>query len=651
MNRCPHGVYIPDNEKVAYGCSFCRPADSKNTSAAGWFNENKGVLDEFDPSDPFKLPAEEKPQPPAGVSVSREAPLCAYCKRPIFAEFAYATPSEFCKRSDCRRSRREKERGAATPKVSSCFDDDDVEEKEKDDSIRDFTEQDSSEDDDVESTTDSTDDSLRTGSTIDQDEGEFEEENDDNTFEEDDFDDDDPEDDFDDDDPGDDVEPEEDKDPEREIEDCIAHWFRYFSGEHHFPVPGVPASDTLVRSEKVITERGGGDVPVRWDFTDDDTPRLVKIRAGIPVPRFSTDFVQPRADLCAIHGLPNPCPNCLGELNIRPSEPREEEPEVVIEPEPEWCKLRQQQAVEEMNKKLEQQSRWKGGRSDRYYNEPIPEMRKMCEFDRRKVASALDNQAFNEPFMVPDRSLLKDPASIFCDWYQEIKANADERGVPVHEGTRRDRNYKAEYERRKSTEEKTYVEPVVRIIDGVAVTLDEPNQQMVIEILPNGTKKVHVVKDVSCSGRGHAFEQLSPKTYGDLINALPRRLEHMITEEEAGFYKALANGNLNTWLSRRDHHPKSEEDILLLENRIIRHAFITEALRVPWFVTYARLRMKEIMKDNDFDKVLISKTRGESIGGHIEAGKLNRYGQRMALNSFRTAPLRETFSQSFRGRR
>ena len=57
------------------------------------------------------------------------------------------------------------------------------------------------------------------------------------------------------------------------------------------------------------------------------------------------------------------------------------------------------------------------------------------------------------------------------------------------------------------------------------------------------------------------------------------------------------------------------------------------------------------MKDNDFDKVLISKTRGESIGGHIEAGKLNRYGQRMALNSFRTAPLRETFSREFRGRK
>ena len=44
---------------------------------------------------------------------------------------------------------------------------------------------------------------------------------------------------------------------------------------------------------------------------------------------------------------------------------------------------------------------------------------------------------------------------------------------------------------------------------------------------------------------------------------------------------------------------------------------------------------------------MISETGGAAIGGRITAGKPNRYGKRMKLNSFRTRPLPEEDSAGY----
>jgi hypothetical protein len=291
-----------------------------------------------------------------------------------------------------------------------------------------------------------------------------------------------------------------------------------------------------------------------------------------------------------------------------------------------------------------------------------PNLRRRYKFKTRQLANIMEIPLFNKPFPILDRSRLYDPTSIFHKWYRQLERDAKERGVSILDARRRGDARYEDYTRWKTEFEIVegkpidvnvgYVMPEIVMIDGVAISVDPvkaeasaPPPTTVQEVLPDGSTKTHMVKQLAMPQKikrsvGVKTPHLkSPSTYGELINALPYRQTTMLTIEERNFYRDYAAGNLTRAALEKKHGEKTDDEILLLENRAIRHAFKYRLLEPP-LEAFEHDFERLLDEDHKLDELLVSKTGGGNIGGRIISGKLDRYGRTTQLNSFRTPPVK-----------
>jgi hypothetical protein len=448
-------------------------------------------------------------------------------------------------------------------------------------------------------------------------------------------------------------------------------------------------------------------VRIASDFSgDDEVPLLVRIRNGFRPPDKGTKPLLPGVEFfstrrCEAHGV-DACVTCFPVSNadiverrkvidaLRDQEDAERWAELVrrgLAPEPPpkdeiEAIEREAKRIEKERLEREEMEKRKIVRKRRVRPpkpKETPNLRLQYKFSTRQLADVMAIPLFNEPFRAPDRSLLYDSnprtKTIYRKWYTQIAKNAEERGVPIREGRRRgDTKYENLLDKQEKTEFEIidgkptvvsagHVPPVMQMINGCAIFMDAadavdevpspPPPKTHTEVLPDGSTKVHVVKQLAMPNKIHRGAsakfsvQKSPSTYGELINSLPYIWPTMLTIEERAFYRDYADRNLTAAQLKVKHGEKTDDDILLLENRAIRHAFKLRLLDPP--LTELLYRDFELDLDEDWkhDIQMISKTGGGYIGGHVTGGKLDRYGRTMKLNSFRTRPIRETAGGSF----
>ena len=359
---------------------------------------------------------------------------------------------------------------------------------------------------------------------------------------------------------------------------------------------------------------------------------------------------------------------------------REHEPEPIPPPKDETEAIERQVAeiVEAEKKRIEEAARKiVRKRRVRYKDKETPHLRLLCGITTRALAAVLDTFEFNKPFQVLDRSLLYNMRTKYGRWYNALQVYARTNGCDIRDATRRaqykyledcaddgaddyadelggsDRGPKDEVVTIGPEREPLDVEVVM--VGGAAISMTHAEAEALlkppktkVEILPDGSTRIHVVKEfkapakIALRASRRVRKLISPGTYGELMNMLPYRMEQMMTREEEAFYKDYANGNLSRDELKKKHWDFNEEDILLIENRIVNHAFRMKLVALlP--ENSSRSAEQQMAENWAREAKLISKTSGGAINGSIQAGKLDRYGRRCALNSFWTAPLAETY--------
>ncbi len=648
--------------------------------ANDWLRKNANDLKGLEDAKHLR-PGPAAPSPPGETT----DPTCNFCLSPIFEEYRDEKQPEFCTRPKCRKIRRkfelQQERiTSGELDLITCVDDE--EDKDEDpwedsDAVTDAEEL-SRKVFAVEEA--STENDLR-ASSVAEDDAEDEDIEDEEEFEDDDArrEDEESTDDFDE----DDSEEESEDEPEDEPEGTSTHKIK-------------------VKRERLkkIRSDGEGVVSIASDFSgDDEVPLLVRIRKGFRPPDIGTNTVLPGAEFfstkrCKAHGI-DACPECFPVNNnallkqqekikiLRDQEEAEAFADdvrrgLITVPEP--PPKDELEAIEREAKRIEKERLEKEEIERRKIvkkrrvrppkPKETPNLRRQYKFTTRQLAEVMDVPLFNKPFRVPDRSLLYDSnlktKTIYRKWYTQIAKNAEERGVPIWEGRRRgDARYENVLDKHEKTEFEIidgkptvvsvgYTPPEIVMIDGVAVCVDEvptpPSPQLpkiVNEVLPNGSVKTHVVKILEAPAKIKRASgpkipvQKSPSTYGELINSLPYHGETMLTKEERDFYRDYAARNLTAEQLKDKHGEKTDEDILLLENRAIRHAFKLRLLDPPLEDLYRDFKL-DLDEAYKLDVSMISKSGGGYIGGRVTGGKLDRYGRTMQLNSFRTRPIRES---------
>jgi hypothetical protein len=451
---------------------------------------------------------------------------------------------------------------------------------------------------------------------------------------------------------------------------------------------------TKRKPPKRVFADGEGIVPIASDLGgDDDLPLLVRVRKGYrppaqprPGPARRCSSSEPLKS-CEAHGVAK-CPTCFPESDAVRAfreqreklkalwEAQEEERYLemvrlgeIVPPPKNETEAMEQGAARITKERLEKEEMAKRKivrkRRPKFEPKETPNLRLRYKFMPRQVADVLDIPLFNEPFSVLNRSLLYDPASIFHSWYGQLKKDMEDRGlVDIRDARRRGDQRYEDYTRWQTewevidgkptvvTSEDRYVRPEFVMIDGVAHFVDpveadalaaagvavpvteetEPADLFITKTpMPTKIKRRVGVKTP---------RQKSPSTYGEMINMLPYRLDVMITPEERAFYKDYAARNLTRKGLEEKYGEKTDDEILLLENRAIKWAVKLRLLEPPleeFEPDWERL----LDEDIEADKRMISKTGGACIGGRVISGKLNRYGKTTKLNSFRTPPIRE----------
>jgi hypothetical protein len=629
-------------------------------------------------------PSPAAPPSPPGNTTAGD-PTCDFCNSPIFEEYRDAKHPDFCTRPKCQKKRRKfelQQEARASGELDLIASVDDPEDKDEDrwedsDAVTDAEELPRK----VFAVEASTENDLRTSSAAEDDEDKDEEEEE---FE-------------DDDEPLDqeDEEPsgEEDEDDSEEEDD----------DESEESPEGTSTTKIKVKRDRTrkIRSDGEGVVPVVSDFSgDDQVPLLVRIRNGFRPPDKGTKPLLPGVEFfstrrCEAHGV-DACVTCFPVSNadilrqrkvidaIRDQEDAERwaalvEAGRVPEPPPK----NELEAIERDAKRIEKErvekeetERRKIVRKHRIRlpkPKETPNLRRQYEFSTRQLADVMDTPLFNKSFPVKDRSLLFDNhpnrkfRNIYHKWYTQIAKNAKDRGVPISKGSRRgDYRYENVFDKQEKMEFEIidgkpvvvsagYIPPVMQMINGCACFVDAADQVPSLpappktrtEVLSDGSTKVHVVKQLAMPDKikrasGPKFPvPKSPSTYGELINALPYRWETMLTSEETDFYKDYADRNLTAAQLKVKHGEKTDEDILLLENRAIRHAFKLRLLDPPLEELMYRDFELDLDEAYKLDAIMVGKSGGGYVNGRVTGGKLDRYGRTMKLNSFRTRPIRE----------
>jgi hypothetical protein len=645
--------------------------------ANDWLRKNADAIKGLEDAKHLRpAPATAPPPPPTD-------PTCDFCQSPIFEEYRYAKQPEYCTRPKCQKKRRKfelQQEAVASGEFDliACVDDEEDEGEdpfESSDAVSDaeelpekfFAEESVQPEVDLKSSSDAKDE-----------EGEEEFEDDGDAF--------------DDEDEGlsDEVSDDDSEEDDEKSEDNPE---------------GTSTTKIKVKRErpKKIRSDGEGVVPVASDFSgDDEVPLLVRIRNGFRPPHKGTKPLLPGVEFfstkrCHAHEI-DACVKCFPVSNAdiverqkvidahRDQQDAERWAELVrrgLAPEP--PPKDEIEAIEREAKRIEKERIEKEEKERRKIvkkrrvrppkPKETPNLRLQYKFSTRQLADVMDVLLFNKKFQVRDRSLLYDSnpktKTIYRKWYTQIAENAAERGVPIRQGRRRgDSRYENLLDKQEKTEFEIidgkpvvvsagYVPPEIVMIDGVAVSVDPVDVESlappappappktVTEILPDGSTRVHIVKEFGLPDkikrrvRIESPVQKSPSTYGDLINALTYRWETMLTIEERAFYRDYAARNLTAKQLDEKHGEKTDEDILLLENRAIRHAFKLRLLDPPLEALYREFEL-DLDEDYRLDALMVSKSGGGYIGGHVTGGKLDRYGRTMKLNSFRTRPIRET---------
>jgi hypothetical protein len=456
---------------------------------------------------------------------------------------------------------------------------------------------------------------------------------------------------------------------------------------------GTKTSRTKVKPKSTarIFADGEGLVPIASDFSgDDDLPLLVRVRAGkvppSPIrPKLAfVDYVKPKH--CEVHGAEK-CAECFPpgdavlafreqQAKVRKlKEQREEEIYAakvargeIIPPPKDEIEAMEQEAARTLKARLEKEEMEKRKivrkRRPKFKPKETPNLRLRYKFATRQVADVMDIPLFNKPFQVPNRSLLYEPTSIFHEWYRQLKKNAEDRGLLDIRDARRRGDQRYEDYTRWQTEWEVidgkptvvtaeYIRPeFVMGIDGVAHFVDPVEAEALVAagVAVSTTEesepadpfitKVPTPKKIKRRFGVKTPRQKSPSTYGEMINMLPYRQETMLTIEERNFYKDYAARNLTRKELEEKYGEKTDDEILLLENRAIKWAVKLRLLEPP-LEEFEPDWERMLDEDIAFDIRMISKSGGAYIGGRVHAGKLNRYGKTMKLNSFRTRPLRQ----------
>jgi hypothetical protein len=649
-----------------------REVDEANT----WLRKHAEDIKGLDDAKHLRPSPAAPPSPPGDTTAAD--PTCDFCNSPIFEEYRDAKQPEYCTRPKCQKKRHKfdlQQEAAASGEFDliRCVDDKEDEGAdpfESSDAVTDaeelprkvFAVEESS-----------TENDLRTSSVAEDDEDDEDKDKDEEEFED-----------------GDEPLDHEDEEPSGEEEE----------DESEENPEGTSTTKIKIERDrtKKIRSDGEGVVPVASDFSgDDEVPLLVRIRNGFRPPDKGTKPLLPGVEFfstkrCHAHGI-DACVKCFPVSNadiverrkvidaLRDQEDAERyaalvEAGMVPEPPPK----NELEAIEREAKRIEKERIEKEEMERRKIvkkrrirpprPKETPNLRLQYKFSTRQLADVMDIPLFNKQFPVRDRSLLYDSnpktKTIYRKWYTQIAENAEERGVPISKGRRRgDSRYedirfeKVEFdivEGKPVVVSAGYVAPEIVMIDGVAVSVDPVDVESLAppappktktEFFPDGSTKVHVVKQLAMpdkikSGtKPNRPKQYSPKTYGELINALPFRPETMLTIEERAFYRDYAARNLTAAQLMEKHGEKTDDDILLLENRAIRHAFKLRLLDPPWEALYREFEL-DLDEDYRLDALMVSKTGAGYIGGHVTGGKLDRYGRTMKLNSFRTRPIRES---------
>jgi hypothetical protein len=456
---------------------------------------------------------------------------------------------------------------------------------------------------------------------------------------------------------------------------------------------GTTTSITKAKPKPKPTSRiradGEGLVPTAGDFCDDDVPLLVRVRKGYRPPQWPPDperrgSASEPLKSCEDHGVAK-CPTCFPESDaakafreqrekLKALKDAQEEARYlervkrgeIIPPPKNEDEALEQEAARILKERLEKEEMAKRKivrkRRPKFKPKETENLRRRYKFTTRQVADVLDIPLFNEPFQVLNRSLLYDPTSIFHRWYMQLEKNKKDRGLLDIRDARRRGDARYEDYTRWQTEWEVvdgkptvvtaeYVRPEFVMIHGVAHFVDpveadalaaagvavpvgekSPADPFITEApTPNKIKRRIGVKTP---------RQKSPSTYGEMVNMLPYKRETMLTTEERSFYKDLASRNMTRKQLEEKYGEKTDDEILLLENRAIKWAIKLRLLEPP-LEEFEPDWERKLDEDIEADKRMISKSGGASIGGRVHAGRLNRYGKTIKLNSFRTAPIRQ----------
>ena len=166
-------------------------------------------------------------------------------------------------------------------------------------------------------------------------------------------------------------------------------------------------------------------------------------------------------------------------------------------------------------------------------------------YDSRQLASLLDDKEFNKPIPVLDYEFGYADRNM-SRWYREIKAGEGKSVYRPHKASDDDKNCVAD----------------VQLIDGVAVT---------VNVAPM------TAKDRVKAGLGVRV-LVRPGTMPEWKSLLPTRQAPCLSDKEIAFYKDYAARNLSAEEMKTKHGEVSEDQIMGLENRIIKRAFFVRIL-------------------------------------------------------------------------
>jgi hypothetical protein len=244
---------------------------------------------------------------------------------------------------------------------------------------------------------------------------------------------------------------------------------------------------------------------------------------------------------------------------------------------------------------------------------------------KRELAKALADPRFSAPFQVKDESVLLDATTSWGKRYKHLKQIADEQDIPIEWA-----QFRVDL---RTAEDKKKVAPNIKVVE---VTL------------PDGTETTHPAEvfDMPRWMKEHyEGQERTTKsywlTYEMLMESLPNREETMLTSAEMEFYVAYASGNLKKPELELKYGEFTDYDVLLLENRIVRHARKLNLIRLN-----LRAQMKtddEVVLEWDKEVAQIGRSGGALIGGRVHGSRMDRYGRFDELETFRTNPkLRES---------